>query len=217
MIADKIVLASSNVGKIREIRTILDGYTVAPQAEFNIADADETGLTFVENAIIKARNATQHCGLPAIADDSGLEVDALEGAPGVFSARYAGVGASDRENLDKLLVDLRKIPDAKRTARFRCVIVYLRHEKDPCPIIAEGAWEGLILRQPVGEGGFGYDPVFFVPNKGCSSAELTPQEKNRLSHRAQALSVFTTLFQTQNKKSAEAVSAISVDHSRYSP
>ncbi|MEE9397015.1 MAG: RdgB/HAM1 family non-canonical purine NTP pyrophosphatase [Methylococcales bacterium] len=196
MSTDKIVLASNNPGKIREIQAILDSYTIVPQSEFNIDEADETGLTFVENAIIKARNATQACGLPAIADDSGLEVDALNGAPGVFSARYAGVGASDKENLDKLLIDLRKTPDIERTARFRCVIAYLRHKDDPCPIIAEGSWEGLILRQPVGEAGFGYDPVFFVSNKGCSSAELIPEEKNRLSHRAQALLIFTTLFQT---------------------
>jgi len=184
-----IVLASSNKGKVREFNQLLAtlDITVRPQGEFNVADAEETGLTFVENAILKARNAAQHTGLPAIADDSGLEVDALNGAPGIYSARYAGTGASDQANLEKLLADLHDVPDAKRTARFQCLLVYMRHANDPTPLICQGSWEGRILAAPRGENGFGYDPVFFVPTHDCSSAELPADVKNSLSHRGQAL------------------------------
>jgi XTP/dITP diphosphohydrolase len=184
-----IVLASSNKGKVREFNQLLAtlDITVRPQGEFNVADAEETGLTFVENAILKARNAAQHTGLPAIADDSGLEVDALNGAPGIYSARYAGTGASDQANLEKLLADLHDVPDAKRTARFQCLLVYMRHANDPTPLICQGTWEGRILAAPRGENGFGYDPVFFVPTHDCSSAELPADVKNSLSHRGQAL------------------------------
>jgi XTP/dITP diphosphohydrolase len=152
-----------------------------------VVEVEETGLTFVENALLKARNATRHTGLPAIADDSGIEVDALHGAPGIYSARYAGEGASDARNLEKLLADLRDVPEARRTARFVCLMVYLRHELDPTPIICQGSWEGRVLFEPRGAGGFGYDPVFFVPTHSCSSAELPPEVKNQLSHRGQAL------------------------------
>jgi len=182
-----IVLASGNSGKIREIQAILQNDKILPQSQFNVAEPEETGETFIENAIIKARNAAAHCNLPAIADDSGLVVDALDGAPGVISARYAGVGASDQANLDKLLEEMRDVPDAERTARFICVMVYLRHALDPTPIVAQGVWEGRILHHAVGENGFGYDPVFWVDEYQCSSAQLAPELKNALSHRGQAL------------------------------
>ena len=184
-----IVLASSNAGKVREINALLEGLhlQVRPQGEFGVADAEETGLSFVENAILKARNAALHTGLPAIADDSGLEVDALHGAPGIYSARYAGSGASDRANLEKLLAALQDVPEAERSARFQCLLVYLRHAEDPVPLICQGTWEGRILFEARGEHGFGYDPVFYVPTHDCSSAELEPAVKNSLSHRGQAL------------------------------
>lgn len=183
----EIVLASGNLGKIREIQAILQNDKILPQSQFNIVEPEETGSSFVENAIIKARNAALHCQRPAIADDSGLVVDALNGAPGVISARYAGVSASDQANLDKLLVELQGVPFAQRTARFICLMVYLRHANDPTPIIAQGVWEGLILDHTVGENGFGYDPVFWVAEHQCSSAQLSPEQKNALSHRGQAL------------------------------
>ncbi len=185
----RIVLASSNPGKVREINQMLASLhlTVVPQSDFKVVDAEETGLTFVENALLKARNATRHTGLPAIADDSGIEVDYLNGAPGIYSARYAGKDASDAENLQKLLANLKGVPDSERTARFQCLMVYLRHEFDPTPVICQGKWEGKILLEPRGENGFGYDPVFFVPTHKCSSAELPAEVKNKLSHRGQAL------------------------------
>lgn len=189
-----IVLASGNAGKIREIQAILQGHPVLPQSQFNVTEAEETGVTFVENAILKARNAARQSGLPAIADDSGLAVDALHGAPGVYSARYAGVGASDADNVQKLLDDMRGIPDGQRTARFICVIAYLEHALDPCPAIATGAWEGSILHRPTGSNGFGYDPIFWVPGEGCASAELPPERKNALSHRGQALRQLAALL-----------------------
>ena len=184
-----IVLASSNPGKVREIHQLLADLDiqVKPQGEFGVTDAEETGLTFVENAILKARNAAQHTGLPAIADDSGIEVDALNGAPGIYSARYAGTGAGDQANLDKLLADLKDIPEAQRTARFQCLLVYMHHAEDPTPLICQGTWEGRILFEAHGDNGFGYDPVFWVPTHDCSSAELPPDIKNSLSHRGQAL------------------------------
>ena len=184
-----IVLASSNPGKVREINQLLAGLSlqVQPQAEYGVADIEETGLTFVENALLKARNAAQHTGLPAIADDSGIEVDALYGAPGIYSARFAGEGASDQANLEKLLDELREVPEASRMARFQCLMVYLRHANDPTPLICQGTWEGRILFEPRGDNGFGYDPVFYVPTHDCSSAELPADVKNSLSHRGQAL------------------------------
>jgi len=183
------VLASGNPGKLRELRELLvdTALTIHSQAEFDVPEAEETGLTFVENALIKARQAAHYTGMAAIADDSGLEVDALDGAPGIYSARYAGVGASDQENLDKLLHEMRKVPDEQRSARFQCVIVLLRHENDPTPLICQGTWEGRLQHVATGTNGFGYDPVFFVPTHGCSAAELGAVLKNQLSHRGQAL------------------------------
>jgi XTP/dITP diphosphohydrolase len=187
LLRERIVLASSNLGKIREIQAIIEGQFIIPQSAFNVIDAEETGTTFVENAILKARNAALHCQLPAIADDSGLVVDALYGAPGVISARYAGVNASDQNNLDKLLQELEGVPEQLRTARFICVMVFMEHADDPCPVIAQGVWEGKILDHAVGENGFGYDPVFWVPEQNCTSAQLSATVKNSLSHRGQAL------------------------------
>ena len=186
---EKIVLASNNAGKVREINQLLasERIEVVPQKAFNIPDAVEDGLSFVENAIKKARHASSLSGLPAIADDSGIEVDALSGAPGIYSARFAGPGCTDQDNNTKLLEQLQGVPDAERTARFQCLLVYLRHADDPTPIICQGTWEGMILHAPSGENGFGYDPLFFVPEQGCSSAELSPETKNQLSHRGQAL------------------------------
>jgi len=184
-----IVLASNNPGKVREFNALLADHhiTVVPQSQYGVPEADETGLSFVENAILKARNAALHTGLSAIADDSGIEVDALNGAPGIYSARYAGVGAGDQANLGKLLADIDGVPEEERTARFQCVMVYMRHANDPMPLICQGTWEGRILSAPRGTQGFGYDPVFFVPTHDCSSAELPPEVKNALSHRGQAL------------------------------
>lgn len=184
-----VVLASSNPGKLREFNQLLGSLQieVLPQSHFSVADAEETGLSFVENALIKARNAARHTHKPALADDSGLEVDALRGAPGIYSARYAGVNASDAQNLEKLLEQLRDIPPPERSARFQCVLVYLRHAFDPTPLICQGTWEGSILTEPRGSNGFGYDPIFFIPSLSCSAAELDAQTKNSLSHRGQAL------------------------------
>ncbi|MDD5035105.1 MAG: RdgB/HAM1 family non-canonical purine NTP pyrophosphatase [Methylococcaceae bacterium] len=185
----KIVLASNNAGKIREIQSLLaeQGMEIVPQSAFVGEEVEETGLSFVENAILKARHASRLSALPAIADDSGLEVDALRGAPGVFSARYAGPNASDAANNRKLLQELAGFDEAARGARFHCVMVYLRHAEDPSPLIGEGVWEGRILTEPRGNQGFGYDPLFFVPEEGCACAELDAERKNRLSHRAKAL------------------------------
>ena len=185
--SNKIVLASGNPGKIKEIQAILTNYSIITQQEFNIQEAEETGSTFIENAIIKARNAALYSKLPAIADDSGLVVDALNGAPGVISARYAGSQASDQKNLQKLLLDMQDIPESQRSARFICVIVLMRHAKDPFPLITQASWEGSILTQPQGNNGFGYDSIFWVPSENCSSAELSAAKKNQLSHRGQAL------------------------------
>ena len=194
----RIVLASGNAGKLREMRTLLDTLDVeiVAQSEFGFAEADETGLTFVENAILKARHAAAQTGLSAIADDSGLEVDALHGAPGIYSSRYAGPEASDQDNLSQLLRDLRDVPDAERTARFQCVIVYMHHALDPTPLICHGTWHGRILHEARGENGFGYDPVFWIPQQQCSSAELSPEVKNRLSHRGQALQQLVAALNT---------------------
>jgi len=185
----RVVLASSNRGKLGEFSALLagTGLSVVSQGELGIPEAEETGLTFVENAILKARNAAQHSGLPALADDSGLEVDALDGAPGIYSSRYAGPGASDGDNVVKLLRALAEVPVERRGARFQCLIVYLRHALDPTPLICQGTWEGRILFEPRGTNGFGYDPVFYVPGHDCASAELPPEIKNRLSHRGQAM------------------------------
>lgn len=181
-----VILASGNAGKLREFGEVLAPLAVQlkSQAEFAVPEVEETGLCFVENAIIKARAAAQHCKLPAIADDSGLEVDYLAGAPGIHSARYSGKG--DRANNAKLLQALAGVPEQQRSARFQCVLVYMRHALDPTPLVCQASWEGRILLQPRGEYGFGYDPLFYVPEHQCSSAELAPEVKNRISHRAKA-------------------------------
>jgi XTP/dITP diphosphohydrolase len=186
---ERIVLASNNAGKVREFNQLLTDtdIEVIPQSEFSVTEIEETGLTFVENALLKARNAAAHTGLPAVADDSGLEVDALQGAPGIYSARYAGAGASDQDNVQKLLDALKNVPEKKRSARFQCLMVYMRHAGDPTPRIFQGSLEGQILYETRGDNGFGYDPVFYVPGQRCSSAQLSPEVKNSLSHRGQAL------------------------------
>ena len=186
---NKIVLATGNKGKVAELSQMLAPFnlSVVPQTELGVTDADETGLTFIENAILKARHAALATGLPAIADDSGLAVDALGGAPGIYSARYAGEAAGDDANIDKLLLALKDVPDDKRSARFHCVLVYLRHAEDPTPLVCHGIWQGRITQAPAGNAGFGYDPVFFVPSEGCTSAELSRERKAQLSHRGKAL------------------------------
>ena len=185
----EIVLASGNAGKLAELRGLLagSGHVLRAQSEFGIADADETGLTFIENALLKARHASVATGLPALADDSGLCVDALGGAPGLYSARYGGVHGDDARNIARLLGELRDVRDAARSARFHCVLALLRSADDPRPLIAEGSWEGRILHEPRGAGGFGYDPVFLDPENGLSAAELDPAIKNAISHRGRAL------------------------------
>lgn len=192
----KIVLATGNQGKVKEMADLLSdfGFDVVAQSEFDVSEVAETGTTFIENAIIKARHAAKETGLPAIADDSGLEVDSLLGAPGIYSARYSGEGATDKKNLDKLLKDMANVPDKERSARFHCVLVLMKHENDPTPIVCHGKWEGKILTQPNGENGFGYDPIFWVPETNCASAELAPAQKKQLSHRGKALKqLFATL------------------------
>ncbi|WEF11342.1 XTP/dITP diphosphatase [Pectobacterium actinidiae] len=185
----KVVLATGNPGKVRELASLLAdfGLDIVAQTELGVDSAEETGLTFIENAILKARHAAQITGLPAIADDSGLAVDALSGAPGIYSARYAGVDATDQQNLDKLLLTLKDVPDEQRRASFHCVLVYLRHADDPTPIVCHGSWQGVLTHEAAGSGGFGYDPIFFVPELGKTAAELTREEKNAQSHRGQAL------------------------------
>ncbi len=185
----RVVLASANAGKLRELNALLAprGMDVVPQSDFDIPSIEEGGDSFVENAIIKARHAARLSGLAAIADDSGLMVDALDGAPGVYSARYAGVGASDSENLQLLLDNMRDIPEARRGARFVCLVAYVQHSRDACPLVCEGIWSGRIAHAPSGDGGFGYDPVFYVEECGCTSAELDSAHKNTISHRARAM------------------------------
>ena len=187
----KVVLATGNPGKVRELADLLAafGLDIVAQTELGVESAEETGLTFIENAILKARHAAQITGLPAIADDSGLAVDALGGAPGIYSARFAGVDASDQQNLDKLLVELENVPDAERQAQFHCVLVYLRHAADPTPLVFHGSWAGEITRAAAGAGGFGYDPIFYVPELGKTAAELSKDEKRAVSHRGKALTL----------------------------
>jgi len=184
-----LVLASGNRKKLEEMNAILAplDMTIVPQSDFDVPEAEETGLTFVENAILKARNAARHTGLPAIADDSGLEVDALNGAPGIYSARFSGVGASDAKNNALLVEMLGDLPDAPRTARYQALLVLMRHAEDPTPLVCQGSWEGEIVLEPRGEFGFGYDPHFQISGDGRTAAEMPPEEKNRVSHRARAL------------------------------
>lgn len=214
----KLVLASSNAGKLAELRDLLgNAYELHAQSEFSVGDADETGLSFVENAILKARHAAQATGLPALGDDSGLCVDALDGAPGLYSARYAGTHGDaetaspsearrvkDAANVDKLLRELDGIDDVRRTARFVCVLALMRHANDPQPLIAESVWEGRILHTRHGDNGFGYDPVFFSPAHGCSAAELDAAVKNRDSHRGLALARIRTMLVYSPCKQGEA-------------
>lgn len=193
----QIVLASGNQGKLREFSQLLAplNIEVITQSELGVSEVAETGLSFVENAIIKARNACAQTGLPAIADDSGIEVDALRGAPGIYSSRYAGPDASDADNIQTLLSALEQVPAHERTARFQCVLVYMRHAEDPTPLICHGTWQGQILSEAAGDGGFGYDPVFFVAETDCSAAELSSQQKHAISHRGQAMRRFIEEFQ----------------------
>jgi XTP/dITP diphosphohydrolase len=200
-----LILASSNQGKLKEFNALLAPYAieVIPQDQLNIEPAEETGLTFVENAILKARHASRASGLPALADDSGLEVDALQGAPGVFSARFAGADAKDADNNRKLLEALKDVPEQARTARYHAVLVLMRHADDPTPLICHGSWEGRILEAPQGQGGFGYDPLFWVEETGCAAAELAAERKNQLSHRGKALRQLVALLaQRSNLTSA---------------
>jgi XTP/dITP diphosphohydrolase len=196
---DKVVLATGNKGKVKELARMLSGLgiEVFPQSEFSVVDVAETGTTFVENAIIKARHAAKQTGLPAIADDSGLAVDALSGKPGVYSARYSGDQATDQSNITKLLDAMADIPKDKRQAKFLCVLVFMRHADDPTPIICQGEWSGEITTKQQGENGFGYDPVFWVDTQNCSSAQLSPAQKNAFSHRGKALKLL--LAQLQNE------------------
>jgi XTP/dITP diphosphohydrolase len=198
----EIVLASGNQGKLIELVELLRGLpvTLRAQSEFDVPEAVEDGLTFIENAIIKARNAASHTGRAALADDSGIALDALGGAPGIYSARYAGEGASDAENLDKLLVDTAHLPDDQRACRFICVAAYVRRAEDPMPIVCEGVWLGQLLRHRRGTHGFGYDPIFYVPDRKSSSAELAPNIKNTISHRAQALQQMANSLRREFKR-----------------
>lgn len=184
-----VVLATGNAGKVREMQALLaeTGWKVVPQSAFATPEVEETGAGFVDNALIKARHAARHTGLPAIADDSGLCCAALAGAPGIYSARYAGQGVSDAANVDKLLLALRDVPEGARTAWFFCAIVFVRHAEDPCPVLAEGRWDGSIARAPRGSSGFGYDPIFEVPDTGLTAAELPAADKLARSHRGRAL------------------------------
>lgn len=193
--ARQLVLATGNRGKARELQALLGGgFEVLLQSELGIEPIEETGVSFAENALLKARHAAAATGLPALADDSGLEVDALDGAPGVWSARYAGPDASDAENIARLLAELANVPDAHRGARFRCVLAWLRSADDPAPVLVTGVWEGRIARQPLGQQGFGYDPVFIDPASDRTAAELSPQIKNARSHRGEALRKLATFL-----------------------
>lgn len=185
----KVVLASSNQGKIKELQAILSSLPleIIPQSYYHITDVDETGFTFIENALLKARNACAITKLPAIADDSGICIQALNDAPGIYSARYAGPGATSTDRITKVLHEMKNTPPEQRQAAFHCVIVYLKHERDPTPLIAHGTWEGMILEAPEGQQGFGYDPIFFDPIQQCSAAALDPNLKNTISHRGKAL------------------------------
>lgn len=185
----KIVMASGNQGKIRELNALLSGFSIdlIPQTELGVKEIEETGLTFIENAILKARHASAQTGLPAIADDSGLAVAALKGAPGIYSARYAGIEANAQKNMAKLLLELKSTPDDQRQAAFHCVLAFLSHDQDPTPLVCDGIWHGSILREPRGTHGFGYDPIFYVPSEKKSSAELSSEIKNKISHRGMAI------------------------------
>ncbi|MEP0074135.1 MAG: XTP/dITP diphosphatase [Marinomonas sp.] len=195
-----IVLASNNAGKIKEFNALLSDMNieVKPQSEFNVEEAEENGLSFIENAILKARNACAQTGLPALADDSGIEVDYLNGAPGIYSARFAGEHGNNQANNDLLLEKLDGVFELDRTARFHCVLAYMRHKDDPTPLVFHGTWEGRILESSEGQEGFGYDPIFYVPECGCSAASLPKEVKNQISHRGKALQQLLNAFQQGN-------------------
>jgi len=192
--AVEVVLATNNAGKLRELSALLAplNMRVLPKSQFTCDDVAETGDTFVANALIKARHAAMVSGLPALADDSGIEVDALQGAPGIYSARYAGVAATDQQNLDQLLLAMKDVPEGQRQARYRCALVLVHSADDPAPVICEAAWEGEITRAPQGDDGFGYDPIFWLPSLHCTAAEVSAEHKNTLSHRGQALRLLVT-------------------------
>lgn len=187
--SQKVILATSNPGKVRELAELLNnfGLNIIAQSEYNVSSVEETGLTFIENALLKARHAARTTGLPAIADDSGIAVDALQGAPGIYSARYAGEGSTDQDNVNKLLLAMKDVPEGQRQAAFHCVLVYLKHAEDPTPIVCYGRWPGVITNVADGEGGFGYDPVFYVTAAGKTAAQMSKVEKSAVSHRGQAL------------------------------
>ncbi|MFI4937399.1 MAG: RdgB/HAM1 family non-canonical purine NTP pyrophosphatase [Candidatus Berkiellales bacterium] len=192
----RVVLATANLGKLKEIQAFLSALpiTLFPQSNFNTPAVEETGLSFVENAIIKARHAAKYSSLPALADDSGLCVDALNGEPGIYSARFAGPNATDSENIQQLLEKTATLEPSARRARFYCAMAFVRHPLDPIPLLCQGEWEGQLLTTPVGQNGFGYDPIFFVPDHHCSAAELSAAQKNKISHRAKALAQFVVAF-----------------------
>lgn len=194
---NKIVLASGNKGKLREFVELFASLDieVVPQSDYDVPEVEETGLSFVENAILKARNACEHTGLPAIADDSGLEVDYLLGAPGIYSARFSGKHASDQENLNALLTALNGVPDRERSARYQCLLVMMRHSKDATPLICQADWQGRIIHAPMGDRGFGYDPIFWVPELLCSAAQLSSKQKHAISHRGKAMQKFIRRIQ----------------------
>lgn len=197
--SNTIVLASNNAGKIKEFNHLLEqvGYEVRPQQDFQVEEAEETGLSFIENAILKARNACAQTGLPALADDSGLEVDYLNGAPGIYSARFAGEHGDSTANNQLLLEKLQDVPSEQRSARFHCVLAFMRHKDDPTPLVFHGQWEGRILTSLEGVEGFGYDPLFYVPECGCSAASLPKEIKNQISHRAKAMKQLLDTFAKQ--------------------
>jgi XTP/dITP diphosphohydrolase len=202
----RVVLATANPGKLKELQELLAPleFEVLPLSAYTDRGAEETGLTFVENAILKARHAAAVSGLPAIADDSGLEVDVLDHAPGIYSARYAGPGASDLANLEKLLAEVRRFPPERRAARYRCALAFMRSARDPSPVICQASWEGRIVDVPRGTGGFGYDPIFELPGRGVTAAEIPAAEKHRLSHRGQALRALVELLAQEKRTSAPA-------------
>lgn len=199
-----IILASGNKKKLKELTDILSPYhlKLMPQSDFNVEDAIEDGLTFVENAIIKARYACEKTGMPAIADDSGIEVDQLKGKPGIYSARFAGEQTTDNENLNKLLKQLEGVPEELRTARYQCIIVYMTHKNDPTPVICQASWEGIILQKPRGTGGFGYDPIFYCTKSAKTAAEMSPTEKSAISHRGKAIMKFASILNQEFQSSA---------------
>jgi len=203
----KIVLATGNQGKVKELANMLHdlNISVVPQSDFNVSEVAETGTTFVENAIIKARHAAKITGLPAIADDSGLAVDYLQGAPGIYSSRFAGENATDDDNMTKLLAELKDVPASQRTARFLCVLVFMRHANDPTPIICQGEWHGVISTEKSGDHGFGYDPIFYVEQQQMTSAQLPRDLKNQLSHRGKALSLLKTQLNALVSEHSETI------------